>query len=56
LDPRRFWQVHRGLGVQARHIRAVQWEETGRVLLTLRRRWSQAARLAVVNERQGQLL
>jgi DNA-binding LytR/AlgR family response regulator len=38
LDPQRFWQVHRGLVVQARHILAARREETGRVLLTLRGR------------------
>jgi DNA-binding LytR/AlgR family response regulator len=38
LDPQRFWQVHRGLVVQARHILAARREETGRLLLTLRGR------------------
>ena len=38
LDPARFWQIHRGTVVQARHILLARREETGRVLLTLRGR------------------
>jgi DNA-binding LytR/AlgR family response regulator len=38
LDPQRFWQVHRGTVVQARHILSARREETGKVTLTLRHR------------------
>ncbi len=38
LDPQRFWQVHRGLVVQARCIASATREESGRVRLTLRGR------------------
>jgi DNA-binding LytR/AlgR family response regulator len=38
LDPQRFWQVHRGLVVQAREIDTAARDDTGRVMLTLRRR------------------
>ncbi len=38
LDAQRFWQVHRGLVVQARCIESATREETGRVTLTLRGR------------------
>jgi DNA-binding LytR/AlgR family response regulator len=38
LDAQRFWQVHRGLVVQAREIDSAVRDETGRVTLTLRRR------------------
>ena len=38
LDAQRFWQVHRGLVVQARCITSAMREESGRVLLTLRGR------------------
>ena len=38
LDAQRFWQVHRGLVVQARCITSATREESGRVLLTLRGR------------------
>ena len=35
LDPKRFWQVHRGTVVQARLIRSARREESGKVTLTL---------------------
>jgi DNA-binding LytR/AlgR family response regulator len=38
LDAQRFWQVHRGLVVQARCIESATREETGRVTLRLRGR------------------
>jgi len=38
LDAQRFWQVHRGLVVQARAIATAQREPSGKVLLTLRGR------------------
>jgi DNA-binding LytR/AlgR family response regulator len=38
LDPQRFWQVHRGLVVQAREIDSAVRDDTGRVTLTLRQR------------------
>jgi DNA-binding LytR/AlgR family response regulator len=38
LDPARFWQIHRGTVVQARHIALARRDETGRVTLTLRGR------------------
>jgi DNA-binding LytR/AlgR family response regulator len=38
LDPRRFWQIHRGTVVQVRCIESARRDDTGRVLLTLRRR------------------
>ncbi len=38
LDAQRFWQVNRGLVVQARCIESATREETGRVTLTLRGR------------------
>lgn len=38
LDAQRFWQVHRGLVVQARHIASATREDTGRVTLRLRGR------------------
>ena len=38
LDAQRFWQVHRGIVVQARMIRSAQREESGKVTLTLRDR------------------
>ena len=38
LDTQRFWQVHRGLVVQARCIESATREETGRITLTLRGR------------------
>ncbi|MEF7616210.1 LytTR family DNA-binding domain-containing protein [Aquincola sp. MAHUQ-54] len=38
LDPQRFWQVHRGLVVQARCIATAQREPSGKVMLTLRGR------------------
>ncbi|MFZ2651633.1 MAG: LytTR family DNA-binding domain-containing protein [Burkholderiaceae bacterium] len=38
LDAQRFWQVHRGLVVQARWIASATREESGRVSLTLRGR------------------
>lgn len=38
LDDQRFWQVHRGLVVQARAIATAQREPSGKVLLTLRGR------------------
>jgi DNA-binding LytR/AlgR family response regulator len=36
LDPRAFWQVHRGTVVQARCISSARREESGQVTLTLR--------------------
>jgi DNA-binding LytR/AlgR family response regulator len=38
LDTQRFWQVHRGVVVQARHIVSARREETGKVTLALRHR------------------
>jgi DNA-binding LytR/AlgR family response regulator len=38
IDPQRFWQVHRGLVVQARAIATAQRDESGKVFLTLRGR------------------
>lgn len=38
LDPQRFWQVHRGLVVQARAIATAQREPSGKVVLALRGR------------------
>jgi DNA-binding LytR/AlgR family response regulator len=38
LDAQRFWQVHRGTVVQARHILSARREDTGKVTLTLRHR------------------
>lgn len=38
LDPARFWQVHRGLVVQAREIDHALRDESGKVQLVLRRR------------------
>lgn len=38
LDGQRFWQVHRGLVVQARAIATAQRDPSGKVLLTLRQR------------------
>jgi DNA-binding LytR/AlgR family response regulator len=38
LDPRRFWQVHRGTIVNVRHIATTSRDLTGRVTLTLKRR------------------
>ena len=38
LDPQRFWQVHRGTVVQARHVQSARREESGKVTLTLRGR------------------
>jgi DNA-binding LytR/AlgR family response regulator len=38
LDPQRFWQVHRGLVVQARAIATAQRCDSGKVFLTLRGR------------------
>lgn len=38
LDPRVFWQVHRGTVVQARCIASAQREESGKVTLTLKGR------------------
>jgi DNA-binding LytR/AlgR family response regulator len=38
IDPQRFWQVHRGLVVQARAIATAQRDDSGKVFLTLRGR------------------
>ncbi|HSI57444.1 MAG TPA: LytTR family DNA-binding domain-containing protein [Ideonella sp.] len=38
LDPRQFWQVHRGTLVQAREIAQAQRDEAGKVQLLLRQR------------------
>jgi DNA-binding LytR/AlgR family response regulator len=38
LDPQRFWQVHRGIVVQAREIEHALRDEAGRVQLVLRHR------------------
>jgi DNA-binding LytR/AlgR family response regulator len=38
LDPQRFWQVHRGLVVQARMVTSATRDESGKVHLTLRGR------------------
>ncbi len=38
LDPKIFWQVHRGLVVQARCIASALRDDSGKVLLTLRNR------------------
>jgi DNA-binding LytR/AlgR family response regulator len=38
LDPRHFWQVHRGTIVNIRAIAAVDTDETGRREITLRDR------------------
>jgi DNA-binding LytR/AlgR family response regulator len=35
LDPQQFWQVHRGIVVQARQIQAAQRDEAGKLWLTL---------------------
>lgn len=38
LDPARFWQVHRGLVVQARAVATAVRDDSGKVFLTLRER------------------
>ena len=38
LDPQVFWQIHRGILVQATHIAQVLREESGKMHLTLRTR------------------
>ena len=38
LDPQQFWQVHRGLVVQARCIASARREDSGKVVLALRGR------------------
>ena len=38
LDASRFWQIHRGTVVQARHVVAARRDESGKVFLTLRGR------------------
>ena len=38
LDPQRFWQVHRGTVVQARHVLSARRDESGKAFLTLKGR------------------
>lgn len=35
LDPQRFWQIHRGTVVQARHVATAQRQESGKIVLAL---------------------